>query len=587
MIDFFEISNEMLCLANDRGYFTKVNAAWTRTLGWSAEDLTTRPYTSFVHPDDLAATTREAALLAAGDYETVQFENRYQCKDGGWRWLAWRVAIDAETGVWICAARDVTQQKQQNDDLREAKERFLTLVSHAPIGIAQADAAGQVFFVNQKWCELAGVEPAETMDSRWQEHVHPDDLPGLLATWQTHLGDGRDMPAHEFRFRHRNGQIRWGSVMVALLKDADRRVVGQIATVADVTDRKTAELHLREAEERFRAFMSHTPTISWAKDDRGEIVFLNRAAEEMFGLTQEMWRGKTDFDFWPKETAERLQANDRRVLESGQPMQLFEETESPDRARQYWLTFLFPYEAGGGRRFVGGIGIDITDIKRSEAALKAKQDLLRNLIDAQENERQRLCHEFHDGLIQYAVGAKMALEGYRASRRPDDDLAAIDEAIQNLQRGIIDGRRTIHGIRPAVLDDFDLAAACHDLAEQFSTPEFSVTCRCGPQIGKLPETLQTTAYRLIQESLNNARKHSGADRVEIELDRVGDELLLTVRDGGRGFDAAAARNQGFGLQGMNERVRLSGGELKVQSAPGSGTVVQIRLPIRPDETDAE
>jgi PAS domain S-box-containing protein len=585
MIDFFEISNEMLCLANAQGIFTKVNAAWTKTLGWSADELTSRPYLDFVHPDDLAATTREANLLAAGEYETLQFENRYCCKDGSYRWLAWRVVPDLETGVWICAAHDVTNQKQQTEDLRAAKERFSTLVSHAPIGIAQADAAGDVFFVNQKWCELADVNPDETLGARWQEHVHPDDLPGLLSTWQAHVVEGRDMPAYEFRFRHRSGEIRWGSVMVALLKDADRRVVGQIATVADVTDRKNAELHLREAEERFRAFMSHTPTVSWAKDDQGEIVFLNRAAEEMFGLASGQWRGKTDYDFWPKETADRLRANDRRVLESNQPMQIFEETESPELALQYWMTFLFPYEAGGGRRFVGGVGIDITEIKRSEAALKAKQDLLRNLIDAQENERQRLCHEFHDGLIQYAVGAKMLLEGYRSSRLQNADLAAINDAIESLERGIIDGRRTIHGIRPAVLDDFDLAAACHDLAEQFSTSDFRVTCNCNPRIGRLPEALQTAAYRLIQESLNNARKHSGADHVEIDVERVGDELQIEVRDRGRGFDAAAVRGRGFGLQGMHERVRLKGGELKVSSEPGAGTHVQIRLPIRADETE--
>jgi PAS domain S-box-containing protein len=462
MIDFFEISNEMLCLANDRGYFTKVNHAWTRTLGWSADDLTNRPYVEYVHPDDKAATTREARLLAGGGYETIEFENRYRCKEGGYKWLAWRVAPDRETGVWICAAHDVTEQKRQTEAIRILEERFRSVVTHAPVGMAQADAAGEVFFVNAKWCELAGVKPEETLGRRWQEHLHPDDLPGLLTTWQAHVLAGTDMPAYEFRFRHKNGEVRWAWASVAMLKEADGRVTGQIASVEDVTERKNFELSLR-----------------------------------------------------------------------------------------------------------------------------AKQDLLRNLIEAQEMERQRLCHEFHDGLIQYAVGAMMSLEGYKSTHHFDGNSAQLDTAISNLQKGVEDGRRTIRGIRPAVLDDSDLAAACNDLVEQFSTPEFRIICRCDPQIGRLPESIQTTAFRLVQEALNNARKHSGSDAVEIDLVRNGDDLQLDVRDFGRGFDAAAVRNQGFGLQGMNERVRLSGGELKVQSQAGVGTHVHISLPIRQDDPDAD
>ena len=90
MIDFFEFINDMLCVADKRGYFTRVNKAWTKTLGWSTEELTGRPYIDFVHPDDLQATLREAQLLQSGNHETVAFENRYRCTDGSYRWLSWR-----------------------------------------------------------------------------------------------------------------------------------------------------------------------------------------------------------------------------------------------------------------------------------------------------------------------------------------------------------------------------------------------------------------------------------------------------------------------------------------------------------------
>src|SRR5262245_41335343 len=123
--DFFEFSNELLCVADDRGYFSRVNPAWTRLLGWSAEELTTKPYLHFVHPDDVARTINEAQRLHLG-HETIKFENRYRCANGDYKWLSWQ-ATRAPDGNLVAAARDVTSQKDQTEALREAELRFRTL----------------------------------------------------------------------------------------------------------------------------------------------------------------------------------------------------------------------------------------------------------------------------------------------------------------------------------------------------------------------------------------------------------------------------------------------------------------------------
>src|ERR1700690_3995131 len=124
MFDFFEFSNEMLCVADMRGYFTRVNKAWTKTLGWTAEELTSRPYFDFVHPDDLQATIREAQLLVNGNHETVSFENRYRCTENSYRWLSWRAIIAPDLEQLVATACDVTNDKLQAESLREAEERF-------------------------------------------------------------------------------------------------------------------------------------------------------------------------------------------------------------------------------------------------------------------------------------------------------------------------------------------------------------------------------------------------------------------------------------------------------------------------------
>jgi PAS domain S-box-containing protein len=108
---FFSLSLDMLCIADVEGRFKRVNPAWRDTLGWSTADLTAVPYADFVHPDDLAATTREAAKLADGG-TTINFENRYRCKDGSYRWLNWKSSSLPDRGLIYAAARDVTEERR-------------------------------------------------------------------------------------------------------------------------------------------------------------------------------------------------------------------------------------------------------------------------------------------------------------------------------------------------------------------------------------------------------------------------------------------------------------------------------------------
>jgi signal transduction histidine kinase len=182
-------------------------------------------------------------------------------------------------------------------------------------------------------------------------------------------------------------------------------------------------------------------------------------------------------------------------------------------------------------------------------------------------------------LIQYAFGSAKLLESCRSNPEAADNAAKIATAIDNLRRGVEDGRRVIRGIRPAVLDDSGLEAAMEDLVGQFASSGIHVTSKCDPGIGRLSESIQTTVYRVVQEALNNAKKYSGTDVVRITLQKIDGNLQLEVRDFGCGFDVEAARKKGFGLLGMTERVRLLGGECQIQSELDAGTRISVRLPI--------
>ena len=424
------------------------------------------------------------------------------------------------------------------------------------------------------------IEEMHTRFEDFLEKIHPDDRAGKLSSIAARIEKrGGEQHLHQFRHVRSDGSIRWIESRGQPYFDSAGRPIRIVGVMLDVTERKETEDALRESEGRFQAFMSHSPALAWVKDEQGRYVYMNKVFEEFIRIRPGEWLGKTDFDFWSAEEARHVRGIDQQVLATGEPLQVTEQSIFPGNRDAYFLKTKFFFQDNRGGRFVGGFSFNVTEQRRAEQALRSEQDLLRNLIEVQEKERQFLCHEFHDGLIQYAVGSVMLLESYRDNPQAADNASKIDTAIGNLRRGVEDGRRVIRGIRPAVLDDSGLEAAMEDLLGQFETSGMHVTSKCDPEIGRLPESIQTTVYRVVQEALNNARKYSGTDVVRIELKKINGDLHLEVRDFGCGFDVESARKKGFGLMGMIERVRLLGGECLIESESDVGTTISVRLPI--------
>lgn len=282
----------------------------------------------------------------------------------------------------------------------------------------------------------------------------------------------------------------------------------------------------------------------------------------------------------------KIAAAVQAALEDRAPNRIQYRVVGPD-APVRWIELVgqvFADEAGRSR-VVRGVGFDVTEQRAAYEEITRRKQILRRLIEVQENERQTLCHDLHDGLIQYAIGAKMLLESARDEADDGLRVERIDSALSCLDRGIAEARQVIRGVRPAVLDDLGLSAAIMDLADQMGLADIVVATTLGEGIDAVCPALRTTAYRVVQEALTNARKHAQTARVEVSVRRVGDELHVQIQDDGVGFDVDDARLRGFGLVGMTERVRLAGGTIMIDSRPGGGSRVSARLPI-PDADDA-
>jgi signal transduction histidine kinase len=211
---------------------------------------------------------------------------------------------------------------------------------------------------------------------------------------------------------------------------------------------------------------------------------------------------------------------------------------------------------------------------------RVARDTVRRVIEAQELERHRLARELHDETGQALTSILLGLRSIRAAA--DEEAAAeAESAVRELVvQALQDVRALAVELRPSALDDFGLVAALERLAGTFgerSGIETHVEAHIGD--ARLPAELETALYRLVQEALTNIVKHAGAARVSIVVARHGGVVNAVVEDDGHGFDRADVREGALGLVGMNERLSLLGGSVRVESSPGHGTTVTATLPL--------
>ncbi|GAB4204985.1 MAG: hypothetical protein OHK0022_30650 [Roseiflexaceae bacterium] len=228
--------------------------------------------------------------------------------------------------------------------------------------------------------------------------------------------------------------------------------------------------------------------------------------------------------------------------------------------------------------------------ERTAALLEAQvrlQQLVGAVVRAQEDERQRVARELHDTLGQFLTALTLRLT---LLQQTPGIMPAVRTGLAELHRvaGQIDAEldRMTMELRPPALDDLGLEDALHDYTREWagaSGVAIDVLAR-GLDNGRLPPAVETTVYRIVQEALTNVLKHAQASRVSVILERRDDRLRAIVEDNGRGFDPDALSGQGkngrqMGLLGMAERATLAGGELSVESAPGSGTTIYVDIPL--------
>jgi two-component system sensor histidine kinase DegS len=226
----------------------------------------------------------------------------------------------------------------------------------------------------------------------------------------------------------------------------------------------------------------------------------------------------------------------------------------------------------------------------------ATQAIVRSAsASAQETERHRLAREIHDGPAQALANAIIALEFVERAIRSSNDtsqgraLEEVERIKSTLREGLTEIRRFIFDLRPTMLADRGLVATVeHYIATYQSLFPMAIDFEAAPDLPRLTHDQELTAFRVVQEAIQNARKHARASRTIVSVAHADDSLLVTVEDNGRGFSPERVTTHmmgGAGLKGMEERAALVGATMRIDSIPGEGTRIVLEMPLGSPETE--
>jgi PAS domain S-box-containing protein len=421
--------------------------------------------------------------------------------------------------------------------------------------------------------------------------VHPDDRAGVIKLDDAAMKSGQPTKG-EWRVVWADGSVHWIAGRWQVFMDASGEPSKMIGVNVDVTERKQAEEARLEAnraleaqaallqsrEELLKIFVKHVPAaVAMLDRDMRYLQVSDRWCSD-FSLDSSAMLGRSHYEIFP-DMPERWKEIHRRGL-AGETLRA-EEDRWDREGGTTWLRWeIRPWQSLDG--VPGGILIFSEDITHRKNAEEALLGMSRKLIEAHEQERTRIGRDLHDDVVQRLVMLAIELGGVQQDV-PDvvSELRTRIGALRDQTTQITNDVQLLsHELHSSKLKYLGIVGAAKNFSKEFSERQnVEIDFQSHDLPTALPDDLSLSLFRVLQEALRNATKHSGVKRFEVRLWGSTEEIHLTVSDLGAGFNTETAlRSTGLGLTSMQERLRLVGGELSINSQPKGGTTVHARVP---------
>jgi PAS domain S-box-containing protein len=372
------------------------------------------------------------------------------------------------------------------------------------------------------------------------------------------------------------GAVSWLEKSARAFFNEEGRMLRVIGMVADVTERKLAEERLREYEKAVEGSEEIIAVI----DRKYRYLIANRKFLEYRSMTKEQVVGRLAPEVLNKEFFETVVKQKLDECFQGKVVRFETKYTYPEIGERDLFVSYFPIEGPSGVDRVACILRDITERKRAEEALS---HVSRRLIEAQEQERARIARELHDDTSQRL--ALLAVEIEQLKKHPSTNKKMCIR-LDAMQTKILDMSSDIqalsHELHSSKLEYLGIAPAMRSFCKEFGKKQKVEVDFESLDVPRLVlSDISLCLFRVLQEALHNAAKHSGTNHFRVQLRAESDEIHLTVSDSGAGFDPEAAlKGDGLGLISMKERLHLVKGEISIDSQPKRGTTIHARVPLK-------
>jgi PAS domain S-box-containing protein len=601
------------------GRYLSVNPALARMLGYEMPQEVVAGITDIARQVFVRPERREEFKRAVESQGAVEgFESEHRRKDGSRFWMSVNARVVRDSAGQVLyyegMALDTTERKwaeqlrqTQRDfgiflsscsELKAAAEHLLAIALHQ-----EGIDCGAVYLVDARTnaLELMAHEGLSAAFARW---ANPAVEP---AGWKSAPPPDTSMTGLVAQLEHEGLRTREllpiehkGCVVAVLIvgsrvhAEIPANSLQAIDTIAALAGGAIARIHAEDSLRKHQQLLEKTlsglrAAVFILEAEPVIIRECNPAATTIFGYARNEVIGRSPVLLHQDEAMhDQFRAH---LLAAVKSHGFLEGFEYPMKRKNGTLFptehHVMPIKDGTGL-VINWVSVvrDLTEVKRTEEELRT---VSRQIIEAQEAERQRVARELHDGVNQIIASAKMRLRSVEENVGAQNPAARLilGRCARLLVQALEENRRIAHDLRPTDLDQLGLTSACRNFCKEFQARSgLTVKCQIGRQIQRLPAAVELNFFRIIQESLTNVERHARARSVRLRLAVQEERLVLRIQDDGCGFHpgrlrACKGKRPGLGLTNILERAASLAGSCEVKSAPKRGTTITISVPIKP------
>src|ERR1700756_2796830 len=544
-----------------------------------------------VHEDD-RERVQHALQVAKEKREDFGEDVRVVWRDGTTHWLRSRgrfhYAANGEAERSIGISLDITESKRAE----EALLRYAAIVESSEDAIASGTLDGIIVSWNTGAQHLYGYTEAEAVGKPITMILPPELRDEEKKILETVRAGGHISQFETVRVAKTGKRINV-SLTISPIKDSSGRMVGVSGIARDITERKLAEEArlevnrtlevqaklLQSREELLKVFVKHVPAaVAMLDRDMRYLQVSDRWCAD-YSLDNSKIVGRSHYEIFP-DLPERWKEIHRRGL-AGETLRAEEDRWDRDGGTNWSRWEILPWKNRDGQP--GGILIFSEDITRRKEMKEALSDMSRKMIEAQEQERARIGRDLHDDINQRL--AMLSLELEQLQENPSEVQSRVQELRNQTTELSNDVQAMSHDLHSSKLEYLGVVAGIKSWCKEFSERQRVEIDFSNDVHSALPFEIGLSLFRVLQEALHNAMKHSGVKRIEVQLREDSGEIHLIIRDSGKGFDVEAAlQGKGLGLTSMRERVRLVNGTISIESKPMGGTTIHVRVPFGSEQS---